>query len=85
MREITISCPVMESPREFHIILARELEFPDWYGCNLDALHDQLTSLTADTRLILENFDNLGTWGRGFRKVFQDAEAQNPHFYIELL
>ena len=84
MRAVTISCPVMESPREFHIILARELEFPDWYGCNLDALHDQLTSLTADTRLILENFDNLAPWDRGFRKVLTDAAAENPHFYIAL-
>ena len=30
---------------EIHAILRKELDFPDYYGCNLDALWDILTGL----------------------------------------
>ena len=33
------------SMEDIHNILAQQLEFPAWYGGNLDALHDCLTEL----------------------------------------
>ena len=32
---------------EIHAILRKELDFPDYYGCNLDALWDCLTDMVG--------------------------------------
>ncbi len=52
------------SPKEIHDLpalhaaLARQLDFPAWYGANLDALHDLLCASTERTAIVL-----LGTRG----------------------
>ena len=32
---------------EFHAIIKKELDFPDYYGCNFDALWDCLTDMVG--------------------------------------
>lgn len=82
MKEITIDCAALNTSQLMHLALAEAFAFPDWYGHNLDALHDLLTSITEDTRLTLLNFENSGSFSRGFRRVFLDAAEENPHFEI---
>lgn len=82
MREIIIDCAGIGSRQAFHQILAGKLDFPDWYGNNLDALHDQLTGISRDTRLILSNWDAAAPFGAGFRKVLLDAARENPRLRI---
>lgn len=82
MKEITIDCSGLENAGALHKVLAEKLEFPDWYGNNLDALHDMLTSIAEDTCLTLVNPECVG---RGFRRAMRDAEAKNPHFIVTLL
>ena len=82
MKEIHIDCRNLDSPRQLHDILSRELSFPAWYRPNLDALHDCLTSICEDTYLYVSNFSALSPTFRGFYLVLQDAEDENPHFYI---
>lgn len=81
MKEIIIDCTGLGNPRELHAVLAEKLGFPEWYGHNLDALHDLLTSITEDTHLILlhpSGFSN------GFCRVMIDAEAENSHFQVTI-
>ena len=33
---------------EFHAVIKKELDFPDYYGCNFDALWDCLTDMLGD-------------------------------------
>ena len=33
---------------EFHAIIKKELDFPDYYGCNFSALWDCLTDMVGD-------------------------------------
>ena len=33
---------------EFHAVIKKELDFPDYYGCNFDALWDCLTDMAGD-------------------------------------
>ena len=33
---------------EIHSVIRKELDFPDYYGCNLDALWDCLTDMIGD-------------------------------------
>ena len=49
MKEITINCATIASMAEMHDILALELNLPQWYGRNLDALHDCLTDLREES------------------------------------
>lgn len=76
--EYIIDCAAISSREEFHRILADTLSFSAHYGNNLDALHDVLTSITADTHLILEHWDTLSPVFRGFKVVLDDAEEENP-------
>lgn len=85
MKEIIIDCSGLESPRQLHQILAEKLEFPQWYGCNLDALHDLLTALTEETSLTLLHLDALGRFSIGFHRVLEDSRQENPHFQITFL
>ena len=82
MKEIIIDCAAIQNPRQLHRVLAEALNFPQWYGSNLDALHDCLTAIAADTQLTLTHFAAIGTFANGFRRVLQDAENENRHFFV---
>ena len=79
MKEITINCATIASMAEIHEILARELNFPQWYGRNLDALHDCLTDLSADTAIILADAAKADP---RLIAVLRDASGENPHLRI---
>jgi len=82
MKEITIDCRGVLSREETHRALAQALSFPDHYGRNLDALHDQLTAIRQDTTLVLENFRRDAPENRGFLRVFSDSMEENPHLTV---
>ena len=64
-----------------HRVLAAGLQFPDWYGGNLDALHDCLTEIPQPTELVIRGGDALetalGSYAAAFRRVLTDSAAQN--------
>ncbi|MBR2888881.1 MAG: barstar family protein [Oscillospiraceae bacterium] len=83
--EYRIDCAAIGTRPQLHEALARTLDFPEWYGHNLDALYDQLTAISGETRLILEHWDTFATLGRGFRRVLEDAAEKNPNFQVMFL
>ncbi len=82
MKEKMIDCKDMENPRQLHQALAQTLEFPEWYGNNLDALFDCLTEIGTPTCLTVRNIDALGIFAGGFCRVLEDARDENPVFEI---
>ena len=84
MKEITLDCTAIQTRRQMHEALANALDFSEWYGNNLDALHDCLTSITAETKLTLANFVSMGTLGAGFQHVLLDAAQENRHFHVDI-
>ena len=84
MREYTINCAGVETARQLHEVLRRELSFPEWYGHNLDALHDLLTAIGEPTRLIMKDFSTLPSFSLGFRLVLNDCEEENPNLFVDL-
>ena len=84
MKEITIDCVGIETAQCLHKKLKEALGFPEFYGHNLDALHDCLTEISEDTKLTLEHFDSLGRFAAGFRLVLNDAEEENSHLFVYL-
>lgn len=80
----TIDCQDIPDSQAMHHALARVLDFPAGYGCNLDALHDALTDLREDVSLVLTGVD-ARPFFRGFRRVMEDSALENPHFQVVFL
>lgn len=84
MREYIIDCSGITDPEVFHDALVEALTLPKWYGTNLDALYDCLTSVTEETTVRLLQFESLKERYAGLRAVLQDAEEANPRITILL-
>lgn len=85
MKEITIDCDNICSMAQIHDVLSRELALPHWYGRNLDALHDCLTSLQENLRITLLHVSALPFPAAGLLRVLRDSELENPHLEITLV
>ncbi len=88
MREITISGAEIGTREALHDVLQEKLALPDWYGRNLDALYDCLTAeLTEETQLTVTDAelleDSLGSYGRVFLRVLEEAAEENPRLHIQ--
>jgi len=84
MRKITIDCTGIETPRQLHRAFADALSFPEWYGNNLDALHDLLCAICEETEITLLSFSSLPRFSFGFRAVLNDAEEEKSCLYIHI-
>ena len=86
MKDITIDCAHAATQAELHQLFAQMLDLPDYYGANLDALHDCLTDLPGDTRIRLLHWDAaeeaLGRYGRSAKRAILDAALDNPNLAI---
>ena len=79
---IIIDCKNIAQARQLHEKLKSQLNFPDYYGYNLDGLFDCLTSIRVDTTICLEGFAQLGDWKTRFLNTFSNACLENPHIHI---
>lgn len=88
MKQIHLSAREWHTPRQAHEALKAALSFPEYYGCNLDALHDCLGDL-GETELVIEDwgaaFSQAPEKAGGFLQVFLDAAEENPQLKIQLI
>lgn len=85
MKNVVIDCGKLNQRRQAHTYLAKELDFPDYYGKNLDALFDCLTDI-GECTVILKGAETLRlSDGYGVRilKVMEEAVRVNPGFKLE--
>lgn len=83
MRQAILDGAALRTRGQVHDALAAQLDFPAWYGGNLDALFDCLTACRAEpVEIVLwhpaELETNLGRWARALRRVLQAACEANP-------
>lgn len=79
MKRISVDTTVWEKPADLHAAMKEAFSFPEYYGGNLDALHDELTSLTEPVELLLTGTaGQLGSYGHIFLRVLNDACEENP-------
>ena len=87
MNRVQLSAANWDTPEKAHAALAQALAFPDYYGHNLDALHDCLTDLT-ETQLVITDCaaasGQMENWS-GFLTVFFDSAEENPRLDIRLI
>ena len=79
MRNLIIDFTGVTDKASVHEAIKTGLELPDYYGKNLDALHDCLSELT-DCMITLKNIDVLYTLdiiGVKILKVFEEAADTN--------
>jgi len=86
MKEILIDCAQMTDKKTAHEYLASVLEFPEYYGGNLDALYDCLSELPP-CHVTLLNFSALsalGEYGEAMRNVFVDVSLNTSDFEMTI-
>lgn len=85
MKKIIINCQNLLEREQAHLYLAQKLDFPEYYGKNLDALFDCLTELRECT-IILQGEKDLrqaGGYGARILKVLEEASKVNYGLIVE--
>ena len=82
MRKLTLDCSQISTKAGLHLRLNELLALPDYYGNNLDALHDCLTELQEDVELRVVHSaalsEKLGPAYTRFCRVLSDSAEENP-------
>ncbi|MBQ0000521.1 MAG: barstar family protein [Clostridiales bacterium] len=81
MLEMQIIGKDIESVDEFHDKIQEELEFPDYYGANLDALYDMVSMISEETYIEMDLSDMedeaMKTYLKRVWNVLCDAAEEN--------
>lgn len=86
MKNVILDCENLLQKEQAHLYLAQMLDFPDYYGKNLDALFDCLTELgectiTLKGEHILHQAD---CYGVKVLQVLEEAAQANPRLKLEI-
>lgn len=88
MKNITLSAKKMRTKNQAHAYIKEEMGFPEYYGENLDALWDLLTSEREEVEIVLTDSHllekNLGEYGEKLLETFVQAGEENPILCIEV-
>ena len=88
MRKLTLDCTQIGTKAGLHLQLTELLDLPEYYGNNLDALHDCLGEIAEPTLLVLYNADAmteaLGHYGTLLLKVLSLSSRENPNIRFEI-
>jgi len=84
MNYVVIDCTKLVDEASVHDAFSQALEFPDYYGRNLDAMYDLLSS-SSELTLKLVNAQAIGKlfrYGDNLMLTLRDAEQANPLFTL---
>lgn len=88
MRKIILDGNYMKTRDKAHKYLVKKLELPNYYGNNLDALWDYLSSYSEriDIEFINDKkaVEYLGDYGINIIQVFKDAEEENNRINFKI-
>lgn len=86
MKTVVIDGGMMFTREAAHDYLALRLDFPDYYGRNLDALYDLLSEYARPLRLVIyrrwELDAALGAYGTALLETLTDATRGNPNLTL---
>ena len=66
--------------RQGHVYLMEALNFPDYYGKNLDALYDCLCEIDGEIELI-----NVSEVDKDILDTFEDAASENDYLKFKII
>lgn len=89
MKRIILNGRRMITREVTHAYLKRKFCFPDYYGRNLDALWDLLSTTAKDTEIVIVNAseitEHLGRYGQSLLRVFDDLNVEARHVRVTYL
>lgn len=85
-RKIYLDCNYMTSAEKAHRYLKEQMDFPDYYGENLDALYDMLTETGDKTFIRIDNGfameESKDGYGKKILNVFRLASSENDNLKV---
>lgn len=88
MKTVTLDGKKMTSRTAAHAHIQRRLNLPAYYGANLDALWDLLSTWSEPLHIRLVNYPAaeacLDRYAPSLLNVFLDAGRENPHIAFEI-
>ena len=81
---IELDCREMTDKPAMHAYLKEKLALPEYYGKNLDALHDCLTDL-EDVEIAITPPEEDGAIFQRILRVFKAADRENETLYLNIL
>lgn len=88
MREIKLNGDMMIDKASTHAYLKRKLSLPDYYGDNLDALWDCLSTDFSSKIIIIQNpeilIENLSSYGKLIIKLFKEVAQENKYIEVNI-
>ena len=78
----------IRNKRALHLLLKKDLNLSDYYGNNLDALWDEISSSIREREIIVRNqedlIENLGEYGKRFMTVLYDLDKSVSNFDFKM-
>ena len=84
MKQVILNGNILADATQVHDYLKEMLEFPEYYGKNLDALHDCLTDL-ENVEITITSPDENGAIFQRILRVFKAADRENETLYLNIL
>ncbi len=89
MRKVKLNGKKMDTREHTHRHLQKQLRLPAYYGANLDALWDLLSTCGEAIQVTLVNrgdmISALGDYGEKLIQVFKDAERGNDRLRFRIM
>lgn len=88
MRRIILDGRELDSRDKLHSVLKEALNLPDYYGRNLDALHDclsEIPGLELQLRYNQAMIEKLGSYGENLIALLSHMEEERPDFHFKLI
>lgn len=86
-KNYVIDASLFTSKKQAHDVMKEVFSDFEYYGSNLDALHDVLTSITKDVIITVKNLESakavIGTYSDTLRRVFTDSAEENEHIALK--
>lgn len=86
MKNVTIDLAHIHTPAAAQVYIGYVMGFPEYYGRNLDALHDMLTGIDERTLLTLRRPaqlpEQMAAYFPRLSLVMHDAQQENPHLQV---
>ena len=86
MKSVILDGESILTREDLHKALREGLSFPEWYGNNLDALHDVLTDCREKTVIALVDIpimeEHLGDYAVYLQRVLKDCAEENTMLRI---
>ena len=85
MKKTELDFKELFTPRQIHEYIAEKLDFPEYYGKNLDALYDCLTDICEETEITIKNYDILDYRENRIINTFLDAAENCEELSVKLM